>query len=160
MLLSVFSRGSGASPAGPRECQVASWRRISVLIKLLVEERGSELAVGLWSSRRPVVVGVLAYPEARAALAAARRARRLTASGYRTASRTSRPFTPAALIVGIDETLARQAGDLAAEHHLRGHDAVHLASALRLGGQTTLITWEDHLKEAAIAAGLAVAPAP
>jgi len=37
---------------------------------------------------------------------------------------------------------------------------VHLASALRLGDQTTLVTWDDRLKDAAIAAGLAVAPAP
>ena len=64
------------------------------------------------------------------------------------------------LIVGIDDTLARTAGDLAAEHHLRGYDAVHLASALRLGGQTTLVTWDERLQVAAVAAGLAVAPAP
>jgi hypothetical protein len=29
--------------------------------------------------------------------------------------------------VAIDEPLARHAGDLAAEHGLRGYDAVHLA---------------------------------
>lgn len=105
-------------------------------------------------------VGVLAYPEARAALAAARRADRLTATGYRTAGTDMETIHAAAHLVGIDESLARQAGDLAVEHHRRGPDAVHLASALRLGGQTTLITWDDRLRQAAIAAGLAVAPAP
>ncbi len=64
-----------------------------------------------------------------------------------------------ALIVGIDASLSRLAGDLAAEHLLRGYDAVHLASALRLGDRTTLITWDRRLREAAVAAGLAVAPA-
>ena len=114
----------------------------------------------MWSSRQPAAVGVLAYPEARATLAAARRARRLTATGYRTAVTDLETLHSAALIVGIDESLARQAGELAEENHLRGYDAVHLASALRLGAQTTLISWDDRLKEAAIAAGLAVAPAP
>ena len=56
--------------------------------------------------------------------------------------------------------LARQAGDLAAGHHLRGYDAVHLASALRLGSDTMLVTWDDRLRDAAVDAGLAVAPAP
>lgn len=130
------------------------------MIKLLVKEQGSELAVGLWSSRHPVAVGVLAYPEARAALAAARRAGRLTASGYRIAVTDFEMLHASTLIVGVDDTLARTAGDLAAEHHLRGHDAVHLASALRLGDQTTLVTWDERLQQAAVAAGLAVAPAP
>lgn len=126
----------------------------------MVEEQGSELAVGLWSSRQPVATGVLAYPEARAALAAARRARRLTKTAFRTAVADFETLHAAVLIVATDESLARRAGDLAAEHHLRGYDAVHLASALRLGDQTALVTWDDRLKDAAIAAGLAVAPAP
>lgn len=59
-----------------------------------------------------------------------------------------------------DEPLAQHAGDLAAERALRGHDAVHLASALALGaGETILVTWDhDHLSSAAVAAGLAAAP--
>jgi predicted nucleic acid-binding protein len=125
-----------------------------------VEEDGSEIAVRLWSSRRAAAVGVLAYPETRAALAAARRAGRLTAAAYRTALTEFDALHATTLVVGIDDRLARRAGDLAAEHHLRGYDAVHLASALRLGAQTTLITWDERLQHAAIAAGLGVAPAP
>jgi predicted nucleic acid-binding protein len=113
----------------------------------------------LWNSHHPVAVGVLAYPEARAALAAARRASRLTLAGYRTALTDFEALHGTTLIVGIDDSLARRAGDLAAEHQLRGHDAVHLASALRLGGQTTVITWDLRLQQAGITAGLAVAPA-
>ena len=107
-----------------------------------------------------MAVGVLAYPEARAALAAARRADRLTATGYRTAVSDFEALHATTLIVGIDDSLARGAGDLAAKHHLRGYDAVHLASALRLGALTTLVTWDERLQQAAVAAGLAVAPAP
>ncbi|HEY1537782.1 MAG TPA: type II toxin-antitoxin system VapC family toxin [Solirubrobacteraceae bacterium] len=132
----------------------------SALIKLLIDEEDAEIAVGLWNSRHAVAVGVLAYPEARAALAAARRASRLTEHGYRTSLTDLEALHGATLVVGIDDSLARHAGDLAAEHHLRGYDAVHLASALRLGDRTTLITWDQRLQHAAVTAGLAVAPAP
>jgi hypothetical protein len=43
-------------------------------------------------------------------------------------------------LIGIDQALARHAGDLAEELALRGLDAVHLAIALALGATTTLVT--------------------
>ena len=91
--------------------------------------------------------------------AAAARGRRLTPAGYRDALVDFEEVHAAALIVAIDGQLARQAGDLAAGHDLRGYDAVHLASALRLGPSTTLITWDEQLKLAGADSGLAVAPA-
>jgi predicted nucleic acid-binding protein len=63
------------------------------------------------------------------------------------------------VLVGIDGPLAWRAGELAEEHELRGHDAVHLASALALGTDTTLVTWDEDLKRAAAQSGCAVAPA-
>jgi uncharacterized protein len=62
------------------------------------------------------------------------------------------------LMVGIDEDLARRAGELADELGLRGYDAVHLASALALGPATTFISWELDLSAAAHGSGLAIAP--
>jgi hypothetical protein len=63
------------------------------------------------------------------------------------------------LIVGVDEAMARRAGELAQECALRGYDAVHLASGLALGsGDTVFVTWDRDLSTAAAAAGLAVAP--
>ena len=64
------------------------------------------------------------------------------------------------VIVGVDEALARRAGELADERELRGYGAVHLASALALGsGETILVTWDRDLSNAAVGVGLAVAPA-
>jgi uncharacterized protein len=64
------------------------------------------------------------------------------------------------VIVGVDEALAQRAGELADERALPGYDAVHLASALALGpGETILATWDRDLSNAAVGAGLAVAPA-
>ena len=64
------------------------------------------------------------------------------------------------VIVGVDEALARRAGELADARALRGYDAVHLAGALALGpGETILVTWDRDLSNAAVGVGLAVAPA-
>ncbi len=63
------------------------------------------------------------------------------------------------MLVGLDMPLARQAGDLAEELGLRGYDAVHLASALALGGDITFVTWDDELRGAAAKSGCAIAPA-
>jgi uncharacterized protein len=56
--------------------------------------------------------------------------------------------------ITIDEPLARHAGDLAAQHALRGYDAVHLACALHLQGDEILLaTWDDALNSAARTTG-------
>jgi predicted nucleic acid-binding protein len=62
-------------------------------------------------------------------------------------------------LVGLDQALARRAGDVAAEVGLRGYDAVHLASAMLLGATTTFVTWDAELRSAAHGCGLSVAPA-
>jgi hypothetical protein len=60
------------------------------------------------------------------------------------------------VIVGVDEALAHCAGELADERGLRGHEAVHSA----LGpGETIVVTGDRDLSNAAVGAGLAVAPA-
>lgn len=45
---------------------------------------------------------------------------------------------PHLVLTPLDETLARQAADIAAQHRLRGSDAVYAAAALRFG--STLVT--------------------
>jgi predicted nucleic acid-binding protein len=102
---------------------------------------------------------MLCYPEGRAALAAARRARRLSATTQGRALEEFESLHGELMLVGIDGPLARQAGELAEELELRGYDAVHLASALALGTDTTLVTWDEDLKRAAAQSGCAVAPA-
>jgi uncharacterized protein len=63
--------------------------------------------------------------------------------------------------VAIDDPLARHAGDLAAEHGLRGYDAVHLACALHLKGDDILLaTWDSALNAAARATGRLLANDP
>lgn len=123
-------------------------------------EEGSELAVELWDSPHAVASSILAYPEGRAALAAGRRLGHLTPAGLRHGLEDFEAIYAELLVVGVDEDLARRAGELAPELGLRGFDAVHLASALALGPATTFITWDDDLSVAVHESGLAVGPPP
>jgi len=129
-------------------------------VKLVVTEHGSELAVELWEMRHPAASSALSYPEGRAALAAARRAGRLTADAHRRSLEDFEATHGELWVVGVDAALARHAGELAEELGLRGYDAVHLASALALGADTTLMTWDTELARAGALVGCAVAPAP
>lgn len=105
-----------------------------------------------------MAASVLNYPEGRAALAAAKRAGRLSETAHRQALSDFAALQEAMISLGVDTELARSAGALAEEHGLRGYDAVHLATALELGGHdAVLVTWDADLGRAASQVGLAVA---
>lgn len=125
-----------------------------------MSEAGTEVAFELWDTGAPVASSVLVYPESRAALAAARLDGRLTAGAHSQAVEGLGEALGKLLIVQLDGALAEHAGQLADEHALRGYDAVHLASALTLGLDTQLVTWDRDLSQAAQENGLGVAPAP
>lgn len=112
----------------------------------------------LWGARLAAASSILCYPEGRAALAGAHRGCRLSATGYGRAREEFESLQSELVLVGIDGQLARGAGELAEEHKLRGYDALHLASALALGTDITLVTWDEDLKRAAAQRGCAVAP--
>jgi uncharacterized protein len=125
----------------------------------VIVEHGSELVAELWGTRQRVVSSILAYPEGRAALAAAHRGGRLNAGGHSRARAELEALQDEMLLIGIDRALTQHAGQLAEDHSLRGYDAVHLASALALGEQTTLITWDRDLRDAAARSGIGISPA-
>ena len=63
--------------------------------------------------------------------------------------------------IEITPALADRAGDLAEKHGLRGYDAVHLASALEIGAEdTVLVTGDGWLTLAAQAHALTTARLP
>jgi predicted nucleic acid-binding protein len=101
---------------------------------------------------------ILSYPEGRAALASARRGGRLTATGYVRASTEFESLHAELLVVAIDHGLAHRAGALAERFALRGYDAVHLACALSLATDTTLVSWDEDLRTAAANSGCSLAP--
>jgi uncharacterized protein len=120
-------------------------------------EPGSDLAMELWQSTAPVASSLLAYPEGRAALAAARRSNRLTPSLCRKAEAEFEQVSEEMIAIGVDEKLILMAGRLASELDLRGYDAVHLATALSLAEHDVVfVSWDRGLCRAANEAGLAV----
>lgn len=132
----------------------------SAFVKLLVEEEGSDLAAALWDGCDAAASSPLAYPEVRAALAAAGRARRLDPDELARAEGTWENYWAATRIVALSAAVTAHAGDLAGRHALRGADAVHLASVLAVGAAETLLAvWDRRLGAGAASAGVRVAPA-
>jgi predicted nucleic acid-binding protein len=125
------------------------------VVKLVVVEDGSDLAAELWGSPFAAASSILAYTEGRAALAAARRLDRLGQAEHREALAAFEDIYADLVTVGIDQELAARAGEYAEELGLRGHDAVHLATAVELGDEeVVLVTWDRDLARAAEQVGL------
>ena len=132
----------------------------SALVKLLVEEEGSDLAAELWDGCDAAVSSRLAYPEVRAALAAAGRNHDLDPAGQAAVQHAWEEYWSATRPVELTRAVEQSAGELAARHSLRGADAVHLASALALGQPGLILAaWDRRLRDGAQAAGLAITPA-
>jgi uncharacterized protein len=132
----------------------------SALVKLLVEEAGSELAAELWDGCDAAVSSRLAYPEIRAALAAATRNHDLDEEDLDAAEAAWEEYWAATRPVELTAAVERHAGKLAKLHALRGADAVHLASALAIGDPGLIVAvWDRRLHVGAAAAGLRLAPA-
>jgi len=131
----------------------------SAFVKLLVEEDGSDLAAALWDGCDAGVSSHLAYPEVRAALAAAHRNRRLRSTELARAEAVWEDFWAATRVVELTTSVTLDAGRLASEHALRGADAVHLASARAVGASELIFAvWDERLRAGARVAGLNTAP--
>jgi uncharacterized protein len=132
----------------------------SAFVKLLTSEPGSDLATALWDGCDAALSSRLAYPEVRAALAAATRNHDLTGPELASAEHDWDAFWAATRPVELTAAVEQHAGQLANTHALRGADAVHLASALTIGDPELIIAvWDRRLHAAAQAAGCRVAPA-
>lgn len=131
----------------------------SALVKLFLDEFDAEIARDLWDQADLVTVSRIAYPEARAALASAQRAGRLTTPDLGAARKRLNRLWNQVQVVELNEALALSAGNLAENHALRGYDAVHLATAVALqDGSLVVATWDEDLRAASLDAGLRLAP--
>ncbi len=132
----------------------------SALLKLVIAEAGADQASLLWERASEVVVSRLVWPEALAALAAARRGRRLTEEGHAAAVRLFRDLFGRCTVVSVADHLVERAAELASGYDLRAADAIHLATALAVMEPGSIfVTWDKRLQQAAIEAGLVTAPA-
>ena len=132
----------------------------SALVKLVLDEVGSDIAATLWNACDVALSSRVAYPEVCAALAAAGRNHDVTESEATAAAADWELFWASMRPVELSADVERAAGSLATTHRLRGADAVHLASALALGStDLTVAVWDHRLHAGAAAVGLGVAPA-
>jgi predicted nucleic acid-binding protein len=149
----------------------------SSLVKLYIEEAGSEQVESEVEESGQVVTSRLTYVEVRSAFA---RAGREVAAGQRAKLRRQAPAELAEeygqllsdferdwrryVKVNVAQSLLQLAGELTERHVLRGYDAVHLASALRLRDTVRqpmrVSTWDARLAEAALAEGFELAHHP
>jgi predicted nucleic acid-binding protein len=128
----------------------------SILLKRLLAEAGSDEADAIWDSADVLASAVTVVVEARAALAAAHRAGRLTSAEHRDAKSEVAGLLDELTFVEITEPLVEAAVDLAEAEALRGYDALHLAAAIAV--EAKLLTSADTaLCDAAERRGLHVA---
>ena len=128
----------------------------STLIKLIVDEEGSDRADLIWQSADSVASVSLVVVEARAALAAAARGKRLSVGQLQVAKTELAAFVDDLHLVEVNEELIESAAELAEAESLSGYDAVHLAAALFVGA-AVLTSADRVLREAAERQGLHIA---
>ena len=125
----------------------------SSLIKLYVAEEESAAVRTLVAGASVVATCVLAYPEARSALARLRREGVLT-PGEQARAKADLDQDWGGFLALPAEGIWRRAGDLAERHGLRGTDSVHLATYLALlgmphGAVVQFSSFDDRLNTAA-----------
>jgi len=132
------------------------------VLRLIVAEPGSDAAARHWRAADQRASSRLLYPEARAALGAARRADLLDDEGLAQARRALQRRCGQLVIIEAGRGVAREAARLAERHALPVVAAVHLASALaaeRTLDDVVLVTWDPALARAARRDGLPTAGA-
>jgi predicted nucleic acid-binding protein len=129
----------------------------SSLVKLYVEEPGSDLVRGLVNKADMVACCRVALPEMVSALTRRYNNRQIEPQQFELLVEAVRTDWKHIVVLDVDEQLA---ADLALKHGLRGYDAVHLASALRLAGkdhvQLLFSSYDQQLIRAAADEGLMI----
>lgn len=109
----------------------------SALLKRYIDERDSEVAVQWMATDEVLVTSRLAEVEVRRNLT-----RLLRGSPLGVARRQFQSDLDAFALVALDATTCRDAAGIAERTGCRSLDALHLASALRAGRSTTMLTFD------------------
>lgn len=115
----------------------------SALVPLIVVEQATRAAGELWDAADGVASARIAYVEAAAALAMAKRLGGVTNAQFATGRRLLDQLWSEMDVVELDEDLVNAAAGLAETHGLRGYDAVHCAAAVSLSDAELVAASED-----------------
>jgi predicted nucleic acid-binding protein len=127
-------------------------------MKAVIEEQDSSVVAPILGGPGDVLTCRITYPEARAALASARRAGRLDHVGAANARMDLEAAWSRLVLVEVRPDVAQLCGELVDLHALRGCDAVHLAAAVATDPGCAFVTWDRRLWDAARALGFSVLP--
>lgn len=124
----------------------------SAIVPLLISKPSTDHCGRLWDESSLRFTARVTYVEAAAALAAAERGLRIDSDMHKRALAVLDALWGEIQIEELDVTLMKDAAVIAREAGLRGYDAVHCASALRLapldavgvsGDRALLDAWRD-----------------
>ena len=135
----------------------------SALVKLYIEESGSDVVRDMVALCSLVSTSKIAYVEAMAAFSRYQREEAPSEAMHEIVSHFRLDW-PSYFSLEVTESLVFFAGELAQQHALRGFDAIHLASALFLAGhldgeELEVGCWDTRLWIACREAGLKTFPA-
>ncbi|OJW01500.1 MAG: hypothetical protein BGO47_13680 [Microbacterium sp. 67-17] len=102
----------------------------SALIPLVIHEPATARCRDVWDAAAVIVTSDLAYVEAHAALAQARRLDRLTDASHERALAAFESLWAGVARIAVAPLIIREAAKIARTQALRGYDAVHAASAV------------------------------
>lgn len=104
----------------------------SSLVKLYVKEDDSYHVVNLIKDSEITATSLIAYTESRAAFARRFREKAFSPREYKRLVSFFNEDWENYFVVNVTKSLVLMAGDLSEKHGLRGFDAIHLSSAVRL----------------------------
>jgi uncharacterized protein len=119
----------------------------SAIVKLFLEERGSQLARDALAGG-PWVTAAHTYTEVRRGLW-----RALAGPALRSARRRFEGQWALTSVVDLDETTCRRAAEIAEATGVKSLDALHLSAAERVGGTGALVTFDRNQAAAASSLG-------
>lgn len=132
----------------------------SAVVKLYVDDEGPDFDLApVTAAFDSLTTSRLTYVETTAALAAMRRAGRLSPARHAAALDAFAVLWATFEVIDISHDVAHDAGEVAETFGLRAADAIHLASLRALDAPgVPLVAWDGRLREAALANGYACYP--
>lgn len=132
----------------------------SALVKLYIQETGSDIVQIAVQNASHVAISRVAYPEARSAFARRCLAGDISKPDLKRIIFSLNQDSHALVWIELTASLAKYAGELAEHHGLRGFDSIHIASALECGRlinqPPNFLTFDDRQAVVAKAEGLFV----
>lgn len=133
----------------------------SALVKLLVDEPGSDLAREAFRNASLASASALGYVEAVSALTRSRNADRISAARFEASLDELKRIWSAIDIHAVTTEVIEDATQAVVDHELRAYDSLHLATALAVAKveHVTFACWDHELRDAAQELGIPLLPA-